>query len=265
MPKNANDAEIKKAYRKLALKFHPDKNNAPSAEGAFKAISGAFDCLSDPTKREMYDSYGHENGPQPGRGGGMGGGGMHNMHEVSPEELFNMFFQGAAGPGFRNFGGQGFRGGGGGFRNFNQQQRPRGEQQGQPSMAGQLMQFLPIILLILMSFSSLGGRQQQLYSLRRDGQYSLKKTTHLENVSPDIPFWVPPTFDRSHPSYSPLYRQVERAVEVDYREQLGVQCASEREFKHRRIFQVRTALHSTSEQSKRLAEYVLHGDTGTEM
>lgn len=251
--KTANDAEIKKAYRKLALKFHPDKNNAPSAEGAFKVISGAFDCLSDASKREMYDSYGHENGPQGGMGGGRGGG-MHGMHEVSPEELFNMFFQGAAGPGFRaNFGGPGgLRGGGGGFRNFNQQrQQHRGgegaEQQGQPSLAGQLMQFLPILLLILMSFSSFGGRQQQLYSLRRDGQYSLKKSTHTEGVSPDIAFWVPPTFERSHPAYSPSYRQVERAVEVDYREQLGVQCASEREFKHRRMFQVRT-LASTDMQ-----------------
>ena len=90
VPKAASEAEIKKAYRKLALKFHPDKCAAPSAEGAFKAISGAFDCLSDSSKREMYDSYGHENGPQGGGGGGgfgMRGGfpGQAGMHEVSPE------------------------------------------------------------------------------------------------------------------------------------------------------------------------------------
>ena len=222
VPKNASDAEIKKSYRKLALKFHPDKNNAPNAEGAFKAISGAFDCLSDSSKREMYDSYGHENGPQGGMGGGgFGGrgGGMHGMHEVSPEDLFNMFFQGAAGPGFRaHFGGPGRFPGqpGNGFR----QQRGQGNRQeaagdqGRPSLAGQLIQFLPILLLILMSFSSLGGRQQQVYSLRRDGQYSIKKMTQTENISPDIAFYVPASFERTHPTYSPNYRQVERAVEV---------------------------------------------------
>ena len=221
--KNASDAEIKKSYRKLALKFHPDKNNAPNAEGAFKAISGAFDCLSDSSKREMYDSYGHENGPQGGMGGGgFGGrGGMHGMHEVSPEDLFNMFFQGAAGPGFRaHFGAPGRFPGqhGNGFRQ--QQQRGQGNRQeaagdqGRPSLAGQLIQFLPILLLILMSFSSLGGRQQQVYSLRRDGQYSIKKMTQTDNISPDIPFYVPASFERTHPSYSPNYRQVERAVEV---------------------------------------------------
>ena len=76
-----------------------------------------------------------------------------------------MFFQGAAGPGFRaHFGGPGgFRAGG---RHGHHQRGGGGggggEAQGQPSLAGQLMQFLPIILLILMSFSSLGGRQQQV-------------------------------------------------------------------------------------------------------
>ena len=58
--KNSSEAEIKKAYRKLALKFHPDKNSAPSAENAFKALNTAFECLSDPRKKEIYDAYGAE-------------------------------------------------------------------------------------------------------------------------------------------------------------------------------------------------------------
>jgi DnaJ-domain-containing protein 1 len=109
--KNASDDDIKRAYRKLALKYHPDKNSAPSAETAFKAINAASDVLSDRTKRESYDAYGHEDpnqaAAQNGFGGGMGGmrfrrgGGMHGMQEMSPEDLFDLFFNGGRGAGFR--------------------------------------------------------------------------------------------------------------------------------------------------------------------
>ena len=73
--RNATDDEIKKAYRKLAMKYHPDRNqDNPSAEEKFKEVKEAYEMLSDPDKRAAYDQYGHA-GVDPNMGaGGFGGG-----------------------------------------------------------------------------------------------------------------------------------------------------------------------------------------------
>lgn len=58
--KGATDEDIKKAYKKQALKWHPDKNKSAAAEEKFKEIAEAYEVLSDPKKREIYDQYGEE-------------------------------------------------------------------------------------------------------------------------------------------------------------------------------------------------------------
>ena len=96
---HATDADIKKAYRKEALRWHPDKNpeNKDVAERKFKAISEAFKVLSDPDERAHFDRYGEAR--QAGASGPRGGGGMRRgpgggvyAEELTPEDIFNMFF-----------------------------------------------------------------------------------------------------------------------------------------------------------------------------
>ena len=103
--KTANEDEIKKAYRKLAMKFHPDRNQgdkAKEAEEKFKEVKEAYEMLSNADKRGAYDRFGHE-GVDPNRGaGGMGGGGFADAFG----DIFgDIFGQGRGG---------GQRGGGGG-------------------------------------------------------------------------------------------------------------------------------------------------------
>src|SRR5437660_10475470 len=73
IPKNASEEEIKKAYRKLAMKFHPDRNEGDkNAEGKFKEAKEAYEMLSNAEKRAAYDQYGHA-GVDPNMRGGAGG------------------------------------------------------------------------------------------------------------------------------------------------------------------------------------------------
>ncbi|KAF5185830.1 Chaperone protein dnaj [Thalictrum thalictroides] len=143
--RNATDDDLKKSYRRLAMKWHPDKNpnNKSEAEAKFKQISEAYDVLSDPQKRAIYDQYGEEGlkgAPPPGSTGGgfpFGGNGSNDFmfNPRNAEDIFAEFFGsspfgfGSSGPGrsmrFQSEGGGmfgGFGGGGGdnGFRSYNE-------------------------------------------------------------------------------------------------------------------------------------------------
>ena len=103
--KNATEDEIKKAYRKIAIKYHPDRNpDDKSAEEKFKEAAEAYDVLHDPQKRQQYDQFGFD-GPNMGGFGGFGGGAGFSM-----DDIFSMFGDVFGGHGgFGGFGGGGRR------------------------------------------------------------------------------------------------------------------------------------------------------------
>jgi DnaJ-domain-containing protein 1 len=282
LTENATENEIKRAYRKLSLKVHPDKNSAPHAEEAFKAVSLAYATLSDSQKRTIYDRYGDEDPDN--RGGGMRAGGVHMRpgQDLSPEDIFNAFFGGGGmpggmgGPGFHvystGFGpGMHFRAGGPGMRQRAQQQ----QQNGNPGL-GLLIQMLPILLIMLVSFFNYSADsgfhpmpgENKYFSLTvslpetmdfretpgRSEQYSqltlfLPQTqnkppftnplfTRLTQVK-EIPYFVTDKFLRTY--YRDRYQlsQVERMVERAYEHYLVNACQHQQEVKKKKYRQAR--------------------------
>ncbi|KAL8643351.1 MAG: hypothetical protein Q9228_000073 [Teloschistes exilis] len=177
--KSCSDAEVKKAYRKLSLLTHPDKNGYEGADEAFKMVSRAFQVLSDADKKQKYDRFGGDPDNRFGSGSAPSaspfsgfarspGGGRGPMFEdeISPEELFNRFFGGGG------MGGGGFDtgpqfvfnlGGGPGFRvhqfgGGRPRRRPR-EANGDSSQAPQgtmavLSNLLPLLILFVLPLLS---------------------------------------------------------------------------------------------------------------
>ncbi|MGN6702779.1 MAG: DnaJ domain-containing protein, partial [Burkholderiaceae bacterium] len=97
--KNASEDEIKKAYRKLAMKYHPDRNpDSKGAEEKFKEAKEAYEVLCDAQKRDAYDRYGHAGVDPNMGGGGFGGGGFADAFG----DIFGDIFGGRAGGGGRS-------------------------------------------------------------------------------------------------------------------------------------------------------------------
>ncbi|GAA5935192.1 uncharacterized protein JCM15063_000966 [Sporobolomyces koalae] len=241
LDKSCSDADIKKAYRKLALGLHPDKNLAPGAEEAFKMVSKAFQVLSDGNKRTIYDQTGSDPDSRGGGGGGggmgnfarrgggarFGGGGFGQAEEMSPEDLFRFFFNGGGGGGFGGGGpmGGGFGmggpfGGGGGFQFYGpggiRMQTGgmgAGARAGQPQQpqttTSTLLQIAPLLLFLFISvitqLPSLFGKgsiPNPDFSFEQTTRFPLRQETH----SLHVPYYVNPNQFASHPIYASYLR-----------------------------------------------------------
>ncbi|CZT17436.1 related to molecular chaperone (DnaJ superfamily) [Ramularia collo-cygni] len=213
----ATDAEIKKAYRKLSLLTHPDKNGYAGADEAFKMVSRAFQILSDADKKRQYDRTGGDPDSRFGAGGGGGAstssaspfagfanqrrqGGMFE-EEISPEDLFRQFF-GGGGMGGPFGGGNGFvfnMGGAPGVRvhqfgGGRPRRRPHNHQEAQqPANLLQALQgLLPLLLLFIIPLlGSLFSGSTGGPTVRFDKPVPPHTLSHTSSGL-KVPYWVQP-------------------------------------------------------------------------
>ncbi|EDO37146.1 predicted protein [Nematostella vectensis] len=218
--RDAPEEDIKKKYKKLALQFHPDKNRAPGATEAFKAIGNAFAVLTDAQKRQRYDKYGDEN-PQPQL--------YHNHYDysrgfeadITPEEIFNMFFGGPESSSLgRVFVNRRHRG----TRHHHFHQHDEGQEANQQFYS--ILQFLPILLLVLMSLLSTFMLQDPPYSLHRTSAYHIQRNTYNYQIT----YWVQEGFQESYADPQSL-QKLEKKIERDYVNRLQTQCYRERQYR----------------------------------
>ncbi|KAI9912155.1 hypothetical protein PsorP6_009089 [Peronosclerospora sorghi] len=223
---HATEKEVKKAYRKLALKLHPDKNSAPGAEDAFKAVGKAFAVLSDPEKRSHYDRYGNDAPIQEQQAG------RRNDDDITPEDIFNMFFGGSFRPRARR------------------PQQPHGPQPQQEPRGGMatLVQFLPLLLIFLMSLLSVPSNPEMPFSLSRTQEFHVQRVTQMNNVVKGIPYYVGSDFEQRYTTNWRDLAGVEQMVEQAYVARLAENCDNLKLRQKRMIYRARNS-HSEDRES----------------
>eukprot|EP00301_Raphidiophrys_heterophryoidea_P019763 c4618_g1_i1.p1 GENE.c4618_g1_i1~~c4618_g1_i1.p1 ORF type:complete len:279 (+),score=55.20 c4618_g1_i1:36-839(+) len=215
VPKEADEEAIKRAYKKLALRWHPDKNmdNREESERKFKKIGEAMNILSDTHKREMYDRFGTTDDTSMGHG--------QPHAEMSPDELFQMFF----GPGFAMRGqGSFYHFEFGGPRRQRANPQHQAQQDNTPvSFMNQILPLLPILFIFLFSFSgsdSTGPKAD--FMLERTSEFFSPRYTLNR-----IPYFVNPSFASKFQDSKSL-AVVEKRVELDFQHKLTKSCESEK-------------------------------------
>lgn len=224
--KEATDTDIKKAYKKLALQLHPDKNKAPGSVEAFKAIGNAVAILTDAEKRKSYDLYGseeqHHHTVRRSRAQYEYAYSRGFETEFTAEELFNMFFGGNIPPQHTYMRQRRFH------RTEQQQHQYREAQSGYAAF----INLLPIILLIGLSMMSSFFISDPIYSLTPSQKFSVaRKTNQLK-----IPYYVKDNF---HSEYQGSVGRLEASVEEEYLNNLKQSCYRERNYKETMLMKAR--------------------------
>lgn len=219
LEKECTAEEIRKAYRKVSLKVHPDKNKAPGADEAFKLVSKAFACLNEPELRQKYDQYGPEEAQDVARQQGP----FHRHRNgfvyedmFDPNEIFNSFFYGT--PYATN-----------GFQRapYVRMQRAGGRQRvhtREVNVGGMLnlLQLLPILALFLLSYLPFSSKP--VYNLEHVAPYEIQYQTKVNMV----PFFVKSQdFDKDYPPGSQSRKGIETQIERDFVDVLRYHCRQE--------------------------------------
>ncbi|OON20763.1 DnaJ domain protein [Opisthorchis viverrini] len=225
--KDSSEDVIRRSYKSLALKFHPDKNRAPGATEAFKKIGTALSVLTDPEKRRRYDQYGTEEEQVPR---------ITRVHRHGDPffqydgDVFTMFFNG----GFPFS--QVYRG---------HHQRPHSRESERENNYFVYVQLVPLLLIFALSFFSNFFIRESHYSLTRSNKYSVERLTSSHNV----PFYVKPSFTTEFDGH---LGRLEAQVEEEYANNLRFRCFREREYMHLQLSAVRVlkgTSHSCFSQS----------------
>jgi curved DNA-binding protein CbpA len=218
VPKESGDDVIKRAYKKLALKLHPDKNKAPGAEEAFKKLSKAMQCLSDGEKKKVYDRYGDEERiPQQHRQ-------QYQQDFMTPEDLFAAFFGGGAT--FHNFHGG---------HHHQRQHQQHHDDDGNPVQMhrAQLIQALPVLLLVLLTlasnFASRDGGSR--FSFSPSAQYNNQRST----AALDVSYYVTDDFEQHYAEGTRVLADFERQVEIYYVRNLHSECDYQEKMMYKKV------------------------------
>ncbi|XP_059431898.1 chaperone protein dnaJ 49-like [Corylus avellana] len=207
--------DVRKAYRKLSLKVHPDKNKAPGAEEAFKAVSKAFQCLSNEENKRKYDISGSDEPVYERRAAQRGVPQGYNgfYDEFDADEIFrNFFFGGGMAPATTQFRGFSFGPGMG--------HRPADNGSGGGFNVRMLIQLLPVLLILLLSFFP---SSDPIYALSRTYPYEYRFTTQK-----GVNYYVKSTkFEQDYPSGSADRVTLEGRVEREYFNTLAQNCRLE--------------------------------------